>query len=193
MLKTPFYPHQSLLCICDCQFLHIGLWSWPESSVKCNVPSVPFEHRGGVFSPSYPQFWGPLVHSSRSRLFFFFYLCHILDEGGVLSFSSFFFWLFFYFFLLMPHTHTVAAWEHYSGIQTLSSFSFCFSGCAENVLFFFFLFLLPAIPRWHSMPFTEKKKNRVTAEGIVCFHFVLHCLLKKQILKNKIKKATKNK
>lgn len=131
MLKTRFYPHQSLLCICDCQFLHIGLWSWPESSVKCNVPSVPFEHRGGVFSPSYPQFWGPLVHSSRSRLFF---LC--LLHFGWRWCLFFFFWLFF--FLLMPHTHTVAAWEHYSGIQTLSSFLFGFSGCAENVLFFFF-------------------------------------------------------
>lgn len=98
----------------------------------------------------------------------------------------FFFWLLF-FFWLMPHTHSSSLGTLF---YSLSSFSFCFSGCAENVLFFFFLTTCNSKMTFHAI--YREKKHRVTAEGIVCFHFVLHCLLKKQILKNKNKKQ-KNK
>lgn len=93
-----------------------------------------------VFSPSYPQVWGSWVHSSRSQLFL-----TLLHFGPR--------WCFCFVFYA---SHTVAAWGHSSGNHTilLCPLSFYISGCAENIFF-----KLPVIPRWHSMPFTEKKKK----------------------------------
>lgn len=90
----------------------------------------------------------------------------------------------------MPHTHSSSLGTLFWDSDVVQFLILFFWVCRKRSFFFsYYLQFQDDIP----CHLQRKKKNRVTAEGIVCFHFVLHCLLKKQILKNKIKKATKNK
>lgn len=147
-----------------------------------------------VFSPlhihSFEDHW--FTAAGLGCLFFFIFVTFWTKVVFFLSLLFSFGYFFFFFFVNASHTHSSSLGTLFWDSDVVQFLILFFWVCRKRSLFFFsFLTTCNSKMTFHAI--YREKKNRVTAEGIVCFHFVLHCLLKKQILKNKIKKATKNK
>lgn len=181
MLKTPFPSSVFALYLWLSVSIH---WTLADLGAVSNVVSfVPIEHPGFPFISTVLR-----TGFTATRLGCFIFVTLWTE----VVFISLCFDFLFFFFVNASHTHSSSLGTFFWGsdvnfyVQFLILF---FSGSGIDIRFF--LYLLLAIPRWHSMPFTETKTQRVTAEGIV-FSFFFHCLAKKQILKTK-KKEEKNK
>lgn len=147
MSKTPF-PLISLCFVSVTVTSCTSESSWPGHSVTWSLLCA---HRASSWSfPHKSTLWGlaslwqdsVLSSSLHSGLRWCLFLCVSVS------------------FLLMPHTHSSSPGTLFWGSDLslyVQFFILIFLGVQQ-----FFFFLLLAIPRWHSMPFTETK-NSVTA------------------------------